>query len=408
MSRPAAAIATLRRSAAWPSHVSASLEAQDWNGVAAALAAGLPANLVGTHGMTLFEHVLEALEARTRPMDRVEVPPAPPILLDAFLRNGLSREDLSDGHATAVSLAVGYGQWDWVDRLLEEGFRVEGAHGSVFHALLEGRAHRVAERGMAPPVDHGAVDAAPTEGREEIFRVANLVGQLADAGASVESVQTRSPTPMPPLSRAILQLDEPVTAGLIQAGADLTVRPPGVRHRPFELAISRGHEGLVSLVAAGGAPLDPDPGRPASETLDEQPLILAARLGLPALVVSLAELLGPERVHRYGSAAMHAAAACGQVPAMRALRRIGVSYAVDLPGSGDTALHQAALAGQAEVLGFLTRRGQRWDRRNSAGLSAEDVLRAAHPDLLARFGLAPRRDEGLRMLSSGRRAGPRT
>lgn len=397
-----------------PASVQAMLHPLDATAVVAALENGLPGNLASAEGVPLYEYVLEALETQTRPVGDVSVPPAPMGLLHAFVQHGLTKQPFYDGQASVVSMALHYGQWGWAQALLEQGYPVEGPQGSALLALVDGRLQRAVIPGQAvleTPAGHPPATAltsnvhwlgpAPAEddsispavwmsdSAQEHAAVGALVEQLVKTGARLE-FQEKTPDESPgmtPLMRAIVNLDRTCVEALCSAGANLEARPEGLMQRPLELAIAGGSEGVVRALIAAGAPLGPDPSLPEAQALMNRPLVLAARRGVAHLIPVIAEAMEKSELTRWGTVAMHFAAAQGHVPVLTALRVMGIPYSARSIQGGYTPLHQAASGGHPETIAFLLRRGQKWDVANDNGVTAADVLRSRHPGLVARFGL---------------------
>lgn len=412
-----------------PASVKALLEAPDVAGLEKALDGGLPANVASQGGIPLFEHLLAALERKTRAADALSVPPAPLSLLEAFFRHGLTNQAYYEGQATVVSMALHYGQWGWARHLVEKGFPVEGPNGSALLALVDGRLQRaVSPGGIEPPAPQDepaatslssnvhwlggqAAAAAENEGPspvwmddslEEQGNLEQLVGTLVRAGARLEMREDigEGQWGLPPLMRAIVNLDRTCVVALAKAGADLETRPEGLQQRPLELAIAGGSEGIVRALIEAGAPLGADPSLIEEQAIMNRPLVLAARRGLAHLIPVIAEAMEKPEVERWGVVAMHFAAAHGHVPALRALRLEGIPYDAKSLRGGFVPLHQAASGGHPDTIAFLLRRGQKWDAANDAGMTPADVLRSRHPGLVAQFGLSL--GDNVRMIFPGR------
>ena len=412
-----------------PASVQALLEAPDVEGLEKALDAGLPANLASQGGIPLFEHLLASLERKTRATDALSVPPAPLSLLDAFVRHGLTDQAYYEGQATVVSMALHYGQWGWARHLIDQGFPVEGPHGSALLALVDGRLQRAVSPGSIELEAHQAEPAASAlssnvhwlggpppvaaenegpspvwmdDSPEEQGNLEDLVATLVRAGARLEMREDMGDghLGLPPLMRAIANLDRTCVVALTKAGADLETRPEGLLQRPLELAIAGGSEGVVRALLQAGAPLGADPSLPEDQAIMNRPLILAARRGLAHLVPVIAEAMDKAEVERWGVVAMHFAAAHGHVPALRALRLEGIGYGARSLRGGFTPMHQAASGGHPDTIAFLLRRGQKWDTANDTGMTPADVLRSRHPGLVAQFGLSL--GDNVRMIFPGR------
>lgn len=449
----------LRPAPELPAPVARLIEQSDWEGLIRALDDGLPANLQTQGGVPLLETVLYALEQAP---DSPTPEPAPMALLEAFLRAGLTRGTIYDGAATVVSMVVHYGQWQWAHRLLEEGFPAESEAGSALAAMTSGRLHRAIALGQAtlgqmedaapelpvpapeptretgPGAPQGQVVAFPSarsrttepptpppapdppRGVPLVFddpgqsgALLAMVKALVAHGAALEK---RTPpeaslwprrdvaTHFTPLLHAIYHLDQGMVRALVAAGADLEKRPEDLPYRPLEMAVMRGSVDIVEDLVAAGAPMDLDQSHAPAVRMMAHPLLLCARMGLPQLVEPLMAALPPDRRQWLGGHAMNAAAAYGVVPVMRALRLQGIPYDVATDTNGFRPMHQAAFAGHVDALAFLLRRGQKWDSRSKAGLTARDVLQSHHPGLLARFGLEP---EGNVTALFGRRSRPK-
>ena len=381
-------------------------------------------------------------------------------MLEALVRNGLSKEGCYQGQASHVSIAVNYGQWDWAHHLLKEGFPVEGPHQSVLAVMTAGRLQRALSKGMAElDAEEDAQEAqqvgttapdpllganvhvfpawkakaaqdqasASNEGQEPVQtgrsllfedspqeqeRINAMAAALVAAGASLE---VRTPkdsmlwdeqpqTMFPPLFHAIYHLDDGMVEAIVKAGADLHSRPSDLPYRPLEMAITRGSASLVSKLLSAGAPVSPDPSHDGQAQKLAHPLVLCARMGLAHLIEEVGRALPEDDLKEYGVVAMHIAVANGEIPTMRALRKMGITYDAPTKLNGFRPLHQACFAGQEESIAFLLRRGQKWDTTSTAGLSAKDVLGSHHPHLMERFGLSL--GGNVRTLF-GRKPGPR-
>lgn len=417
----------LKKEQGLPPTVSRLLKEGDFEGLARALDNGLPANLEDASGVPLLEHVLDAIESRHRKGYQVDVPSIPESLVDAFIRNGLERGTTRGGVATHVSMASNYGQWDLVMRLLKEGFQVEAPGQSALVSMTEGRLVRALLKGVdegdapqeqepqstAPdPLTSANVHAFPSrraapgaspgadkagviiqDAPSEQGRINQVVQALVEAGASldvgvpVQSERGQSRAGFTPLMCAIFRLDGAMVEAMVRAGADLTHRPDGFPYRPLELAITRGSTALVESLIAAGAPLTPDPSHEGQAQHLAHPLMLCVRMGLPHLIETIAQAMPEDDRKKYGLMAMHTAAAQGDVACMRAVRLQGIAYNAPTEQNGFQPIHQAAFAGQEDVLSFLLRRGEKWDAASHSGLTAKDILSSHHPHLLERFGM---------------------
>lgn len=435
---------TLKREQGLPPAIIKMLQEGDFKGLEKALDNGLPVNLESHGDVPLFEHVLYAIEARNRKEGRVDVPPPPKELVDAFLRNGLAKGSVYDGASTHVLLAAHYGQWELVQRLMDEGFEVEVPGQSALVSMTVGRLLRGLTRGLdewdreddealeeeaqstAPdPLISGNVHAFPSrlqpslsikedspstaasstqeggggiliqDSPAEQIRLNAVVKALVDAGASLEvrvpmdhlDTQAKSSKNFPPLMHAIYHLDGAMVEAMVRAGADLHSRPADLPYRPLELAITRGSVPLVEGLIAAGAPLTPEPSLEGQAQKLAHPLVLCVRMGLPHLIESVSQAMSEEDRKEYGLVAMHVAAANGDIPCMRAVRLQGIPYNAPTSLNGFKPIHQAAFSGNEETLAFLLRRGEQWDSATESGLTAKDILSSHHPHLLERFGM---------------------
>lgn len=448
---------TFRQTKDLPTPVAHMLRDENWEGLIDALDNGLPANLEGLGDIPLFEHVLFSIESRPRSPGRVDVPAAPEEVLEAFLRNGLKKEGVYQGHSTHVGIAVNYGQWAWARRLIQEGFPVELPGQSVLAAMSSGRLHRALAKGMSeasedkPIVGDGsgpstlAVDpllgsnvrpfpssAPPEEGFDDdaedsmqtgsalVFddtpgerdRLTSMVKDLVAAGASFQARASvdnllsalESKGQLTPLYHAIYHLDGAMVEALVKAGADLEWRPSDMPYRPLEFAITRGSLDLVEQLIDSGAPVAADPSHEGQAQKLAHPLVLCVRMGLDRLIEPVALAMSKNDLNECGVVAMHIAAANGNIPCMRAVRLMGIPYDAPTQPNGFRPIHQACFAGNEEALAFLLRRGQKWSSTSSSGLTAEDVLGSHHPHLMERFGLSL--GGNVRTLF-GRKPGPR-
>lgn len=434
---------SLKREQELPPAVIRMLQARDFLSLAKALDDGLPVNLQSHGDVPLFEHVLYAIEARDRKEDRVDVPPPPKELVDAFLRNGLAKGSVYEGASNHVMLAAHYGQWDLVHRLIQEGFEVEVPGQSVLVSMTVGRLLRGLSRGLdewdkeevetmeeaqsrAPdPLVSGNIHAFPSRHPEahrdnaenapdekkveqapqqgilvqdspaEQKRLNAVVKALVEAGASLLvrvpmdhlATQNKSFKHLPPLMHAIYHLDGAMVEAMVRAGADLHLRPEGLPYRPLELAVTRGSTALVEGLISAGAPLTPDPTLEGQAQRLAHPLVLCVRMGLPHLIEPISQAMEKEDRKEYGLVAMHVAASQGDVACMRAIRLQGIPYNVPTSLNGFKPIHQAAFSGNEEALAFLLRRGEKWDSATESGLTAKDILSSHHPHLLERFGM---------------------
>jgi hypothetical protein len=398
-----------------PDSVLALLDAGAWDALAEVLEQGFPIGLRSLGDVDLFERVLAELEWQ-RPPYRTASQVGPRRLLDAFLAQGLPKGALYSEGATAVALAAMYGQWDWMHVLLELGYETESALEvacSSLHGLIDGRLERrmesrniewLEEATLEEPEDVPGVVRFPRVRREkpephaprlcllqadeeeEFHRVSEAVEALLAHGASVEARaldDDGETAGWPPLIQAVWCLDRAALQGFLGQRALLsaTAECGPLVGRALEIAIHKGDAKMVEDLLDAGAPVDADPRLPASQALQNHPLVRAASSGRPLLVELVAERMSAEDIAKFGPLGMHLAAATGQLRCMRTLRKLGVSYGAKTALRGFTPLHQAAFRGQAKTLRFLSRCGQRWETPNDLGQSAADLLWQTHPEL---------------------------
>lgn len=404
-----------------PESINQVIQSQDWEGLIRRLDAGMPANLVALGDVSLFEQVLMVLESFGRAPQGASVAPGPLPLLEAFLRHGLQPDGYYAGQATAVSVLLNYGQWAWAHRLLDEGFPVEEARGSVLLSLIDGRLQRaiaasptlgleegelppelladpdsdasnvVALSPQAPAAEEGAVwglqDETPAERADLTALVQRLVARGADLERADQMEGDNKPA-MTPLFLAIAHLDVAMVDSLLGAGASPTAAPPGWALRPIDWAVQRGSVAVVHALVRNGVPLEPDRSLPEGFDLEAHPMVRAAHLGRAGLFEPLAAGMTQSDLAFFGTMAMHKAAACGHVDCMQALRLLRIPFNAQ-SASGTVPMHQAARVGQEKALGFLLRRGQKWDSpTNQQGETPQDTLLRFHPELAGRFGLS--------------------
>lgn len=410
--------------ATFPTAVRTALEAQDWPALIAALEAGVPANLKAGE-TTLLEAVFQAsLVNAGTPRDLV---PLPSSLLETFVRKGL---DLTSEEDNPLELAVFYGQTLWARQLLDATWGAP-LPARLLHTLIQGRAVRrnqakreeleqaqaEAEAATQPPVrprsrekvvtlrpmpvpesvlPHTPSIPATAESTQQIAQWVFLVDRLIEAGANLEEpmlVQAltwgeKSPFWRTPLLHAIAADDSAMATILLSLGASPNHRPGPTPWSPLAQALRCGNAGVLEALLEAGASLDVEQveGKPFRAG---HPLVQAVSMDVPGVLMRLGQAMTPEQRADIGWHAMHVAAAHDRVACMQALRRLGIGFDVRTPSSGFTPLHQAAQTGATEAIEFLLRRQQRWDTPNAAGVTAEAVLRAEHPELLARFELQP-------------------
>lgn len=405
---------SIQRQGELPAALNELLQAQDWDGLIQRLDDGMPANLIALGDVPLFEQVLMMLETYNRAPNGASVAPGPLPLLEAFLRHGLNPAGYYQEQATAVSMVVNYGQWAWANRLLDEGFPVEGPQASVFLSMIDGRLQRAiaaspslgVENLELPPDllgDNDPTDAAQSsdpsgdalwglqdDSPAEQAEIAALVQRLVSLGADVErsaTVGDKGP-PMNPLFLAISHLDVTLIESLLKAGASPMACPSGWNLRPIDWAIQRGSVAVVHALVTNGVPLEGNPALPQGFDLESHPMVMAAHLGRPTLFEPLAAGMTQSDLAFFGTMAMHKAAASGRVNCMQALRLLRIPFNAQ-SSAGTVPMHQAARAGQEEVLAFLLRRGQKWEGpANQQGETPADTLLRFHPELGGRFGLS--------------------
>jgi hypothetical protein len=407
---------SIQRQGELPSALNELLQAQDWAGLVERLDGGMPVNLVALGDVPLFEHVLMVFEAFNRQPSSASVAPAPLPVLEAFLRHGLAPDGYYEGKATAVSMVLNYGQWAWANRLLDEGFPVEGDQASVLLSLIDGRLQRAIAAspslgledqdlppelmGLETPENESPTrEPAPSDASlwglqgdtaEEKATLVALVARLVEKGAELERADVlgdKGP-PMTPLLLAISHLDVTLIEALLKAGANATLAPPGWMLRPIDWAIQQGSVAVVHTLVANGVPLEPDPALPPGFDLEAHPLVRAAHVGRASLMEPLAAGVSQSDLAFFGTMAMHKAAACGHVDCMQALRLLRIPFNAQ-SSAGTVPMHQAARTGSEPALAFLLRRGQKWDSpANHQGETPGDTLLRFHPELGARFGLS--------------------
>ena len=404
-----------------PESLTRLIESQDWEGLIQRLDAGMPANLVALGDVALIEQVLMTLETFNRVPPSASVAPGPLPLLEAFLRHGLHPDGYYEGQSTAIAMVLNYGQWAWAHRLLDEGFPVEGPRGSVLLSLIDGRLQRAIAasptlgledeplppeiladpgddpspgRDLAPETlaaEEGAVWGLQDETQEEREALTTLVRRLVAGGADLERADQMDGDTKPamsPLFLAIAHLDVAMIDSLLAAGANPTAAPPGWALRPIDWAVQRGSVAVVHALVRNGVPLEPNPSLPPGFDLEAHPLVRAAHLGRAALFEPLAAGMTQSDLAFFGTMAMHKAAACGHVDCMQALRLLRIPFNAQ-SSLGTVPMHQAARVGEEKVLGFLLRRGQKWDSpTNQQGETPKDTLLRFHPELAGRFGLS--------------------
>lgn len=416
-----------------PLTLRAALSSQDWPGMIRALDDGLPVGMVMSNGQSLFEGVLGQMESVLGPcsVSHQDMQQAPLEVLEAFVRNGLSPLPAGPGGVTAVAICVAHGQWTWADYLLDRGFPSEAENGSVLLALLEGRFQRWVKAASGPDFEEQpdprslsetepepdipsnvtrfpgsrrsppsasvirldfSLPPPPNGTPEEQSRIRELVCRLALDGARLEArIQSEDDSSgllgLTPLMAAIIIMDIPCVVALIEAGADVATRPEGLSQSPLEMAISRGSLPIVSLLVEAGAAQDLDRSLPFAKAIQNQPLVLASRLGLPNLIPVLFGALSEKNKKSFGMPAMHFAASAGYVPVMEALNRCGIDYSIPTRVNGFHPIHQSAYCGRISALEFLLEQGCSFSDTTESGVSAEDILRSHHPELLSHFKL---------------------
>ena len=149
---------------------------------------------------------------------------------------------------------------------------------------------------------------------------------------------------------------------LLDANPNLVHQRDADGSTPLIAAVQAGHANALSLLLARGAPPD------APNRLGWAPLLIAAwRSPGPAVEMLLAAGANPNQTNDSGLTPLMATAYCGVTSAAQALLARGALVDPVNPTTEISALHVAAMLGQADFVNLLLEHGARTDLRTSDG-----------------------------------------
>ncbi|KAF4857780.1 Ankyrin repeat, PH and SEC7 domain containing protein secG [Colletotrichum siamense] len=215
------------------------------------------------------------------------------------------------------------------------------------------------------------------------IRFENLVEELLDAGADVNSTDLNGYTPLHYACQFSMEMDkeadhrEKAINKLIREGAKVNLQGrDGMA--PLHCASIEGNVGIVSMLTEAGANID------LPDSSGKTPLLWAVRKGALSCAQNLWEFSNKRLRDNEGRTALHLAALSGMADVVEWLITQGGADKEARDRTKNRPLHLAAINGHEKIVGFLINKGAEKDVKDSSGSTPlHCAARNGHTHVLA-------------------------